>query len=48
MTRTVDYQLAIIDQNYFPAYVALATARLATRLRGDLRSVGRKPVTAAR
>ena len=31
MTRTVDGQLGIIDQNYFPAYVALAQA--------DIRSV---------
>src|SRR6516162_1370589 len=28
MTRTVDDQLAIIDQNYFPAYVALAQANI--------------------
>ncbi|MBV8577489.1 MAG: hypothetical protein JOZ58_20920 [Acetobacteraceae bacterium] len=28
MTRTVDVQLAIIDQNYFPAYVALAQANI--------------------
>jgi class 3 adenylate cyclase len=28
MTRTVDDQLAIIDQNYFPAYVALARANI--------------------
>ena len=28
MTRTVDGQLAIIDQNYFPAYVALAQANI--------------------
>ena len=28
MTRTVDAQLAIIDQNYFPAYVALAQANI--------------------
>jgi class 3 adenylate cyclase len=28
MTRTVDSQLAIIDQNYFPAYVALAQANI--------------------
>jgi len=31
MTRTVDDQLVIIDQNYFPAYVALA--------QGNIRSV---------
>jgi class 3 adenylate cyclase len=28
MTRTVDGQLVIIDQNYFPAYVALAQANI--------------------
>lgn len=28
MTRTVDGQLTIIDQNYFPAYVALARANI--------------------
>jgi adenylate cyclase len=28
MTRTVDDQLAIIDENYFPAYVALAQANV--------------------
>ena len=28
MTRTVDGELAIIDQNYFPAYVALAQANI--------------------
>src|ERR1700736_573221 len=28
MTRPVDSQLAIIDQNYFPAYVALAQANI--------------------
>jgi class 3 adenylate cyclase len=28
MTRTVDAQLAIIDHNYFPAYVALAQANI--------------------
>jgi adenylate cyclase len=28
MTRTVDDQLVIIDQNYFPAYVALAQANI--------------------
>jgi hypothetical protein len=28
MTQTVDGQLAIIDQNYFPAYVALAQANI--------------------
>src|SRR5437867_488643 len=28
MTRTVDSQLGIIDQNYFPAYVALAQANI--------------------
>src|SRR6202043_503407 len=28
MTRTVDSQLTIIDQNYFPAYVALAEANI--------------------
>ena len=28
MIRTVDGQLAIIDQNYFPAYVALAQANI--------------------
>jgi adenylate cyclase len=28
MARTVDGQLAIIDQNYFPAYVALAQANI--------------------
>jgi adenylate cyclase len=28
MTRTVDDQLAIIDQNYFPAYVSLAQANI--------------------
>jgi hypothetical protein len=28
MTRAVDGQLAIIDQNYFPAYVALAQANI--------------------
>jgi class 3 adenylate cyclase len=28
MTRTVDAQLVIIDQNYFPAYVALARANV--------------------
>jgi class 3 adenylate cyclase len=28
MTHTVDDQLAIIDQNYFPAYVALAQANI--------------------
>ena len=28
MTRTVDGQLTIIDQNYFPAYVALAQANI--------------------
>jgi adenylate cyclase len=28
MTRTVDSQLVIIDQNYFPAYVALAQANI--------------------
>jgi adenylate cyclase len=28
MTRTVDDQLAIIDHNYFPAYVALAQANI--------------------
>ena len=28
MTRTVDSQLTIIDQNYFPAYVALAQANI--------------------
>ena len=28
MTRTVDSQLALIDQNYFPAYVALAQANI--------------------
>ena len=28
MTRTVDDQLVIIDQNYFPAYVALAGANI--------------------
>ncbi len=28
MTRTVDGQLAIVDQNYFPAYVALAQANI--------------------
>jgi HAMP domain-containing protein len=28
MTRTVDGQLRIIDQNYFPAYVALAQANI--------------------
>src|SRR6516162_6842676 len=28
MTRTVDGQLAIIDENYFPAYVALAQANI--------------------
>ena len=28
MTRTVDSQLAIIDQNYFPGYVALAQANI--------------------
>src|SRR5215469_18559763 len=28
MTRTVDSQLAIIDRNYFPAYVALAQANI--------------------
>jgi adenylate cyclase len=28
MTRTVDAQLVIIDQNYFPAYVALAQANI--------------------
>lgn len=28
MTRTVDGQLVIIDQNYFPAYVALAEANI--------------------
>jgi adenylate cyclase len=28
MTRTVDAQLAILDQNYFPAYVALAQANI--------------------
>ena len=28
MTRTVDGQLGIIDQNYFPAYVALAQANI--------------------
>src|SRR6266446_9663485 len=28
MTRLVDSQLAIIDQNYFPAYVALAQANI--------------------
>jgi adenylate cyclase len=30
MTRTVDGQLAIIDENYFPAYVALAQANIRT------------------
>ena len=30
MTRMVDAQLAIIDQNYFPAYVALAQANIRT------------------
>ena len=30
MTRTVDGQLGIIDQNYFPAYVALAQANIRT------------------
>lgn len=30
MTRTVDGQLAIIDDNYFPAYVALAQANIST------------------
>jgi hypothetical protein len=28
MTRTVDDQLVITDQNYFPAYVALAQANV--------------------
>ena len=28
MTRTVDDQLVILDQNYFPAYVALAQANI--------------------
>ncbi len=28
MTRTVDSQLGIVDQNYFPAYVALAQANI--------------------
>jgi hypothetical protein len=28
MTRTVDGQLGIIDQNYFPGYVALAQANI--------------------
>src|SRR5262245_35912854 len=28
MTRTVDSQLVIVDQNYFPAYVALAQANI--------------------
>src|SRR5215831_19396694 len=28
MTRIVDDQLVIIDQNYFPAYVALAQANI--------------------
>jgi adenylate cyclase len=28
MTRTVDAQLAVIDHNYFPAYVALAQANI--------------------
>jgi hypothetical protein len=28
MTRTVDGQLAIVDQNYFPAYVSLAQANI--------------------
>ena len=28
MTRTVDEQLTTIDQNYFPAYVALAQANI--------------------
>src|ERR1700749_1544304 len=28
MTRTVDAQLTIIDNNYFPAYVALAQANI--------------------
>jgi adenylate cyclase len=28
MTRTVDNQLAIVDQNYFPAYVSLARANI--------------------
>jgi len=30
MTRTVDGELAIIDRNYFPAYVALARANIRT------------------
>ena len=30
MTRTVDGELAIIDRNYFPAYVALAQANIRT------------------
>src|SRR6516225_11950995 len=28
MTRTVDEQLGVIDNNYFPAYVALAQANI--------------------
>ena len=28
MTRTVDGQLAIVDQNYYPAYVSLAEANI--------------------
>src|SRR5712675_3112234 len=28
MTRTVDDQLVIVDQNYFPAYVSLAQANI--------------------
>lgn len=30
MTRTVDAQLVVIDQNYFPAFVALAEANIET------------------
>ena len=30
MTRTVDGELAVIDRNYFPAYVALARANIRT------------------
>src|SRR6516165_6270431 len=28
MTRTVDGQLSIVDQNYFPAYVSLSQANI--------------------
>ena len=53
MTRTVDGQLVIIDQNYFPAYVALAQANIrsveeSAFVRRLLLAIGERPSNAGK